>query len=426
MNIKYHGHLIRDCSIPGERKCDGVVPAHCAPALKLSSDKWIIFYATLDSRGHDASRSIIYQLREATPDGKIVKEACIVPANENWDPLGNGSCFWKCNGMPIAFGIPKGENGKANENVFFLKWYRYAHLLKDNILYNSGSGNWPGAPGIMSQTLRIESLQFRINEKEDDIEIISPCQLMTQKNYFDANEFCELGHNFTMNHSMVPPIPINADYTEWVEFDTFTPYGSGIGGHGRVAPVKYSFNNSTGLYEWTKTGSLLNIPNEVLGESSLCFDGSDFILSLRSFSSSNTVLLKTSDPFKGKINYSAHESGNTPRTMWKCQDEKLRLFTNNISISPYKEKRNPLYCFEVDSGKLSLSETTMIFDAHQAELPFKNPFIDMAKLFPECGGNQILAFRAITRNQTVGNCPKAPKPSFEEINASGIHYLTLN
>ena len=50
----------------------------------------------------------------------------------------------------------------------------------------------------------------------------------------------------------------------------------------------------------------------------------------------------------------------------------------------------------------------------------------MAKLFPECGGNQILAFRAITRNQTVGNCPEVPKPSFEEINASGIHYLTLN
>jgi hypothetical protein len=425
MNIEYHGHLIQDCSIQGERKQDGVVPAHCAPALKLSPDRWIIFYATLDSRGHDASKSIIYQIRTAHPAGKIIKEACIVPNDEQWDALGNGSCFWKCNGMPIAFGMPKSKNKRANENVFFLKWYRYAHLLKDNVLHNSGSGKWPGAPEVLQKTLRIESLQFKLNDQEDDIEIISPARLMTQKDYPDVNEFCELGDHFSMNHSMAPPVPINADCTEWVEYDTFTPCNTGIGGHGSVAPIKYSFNTATGLYEWTKTGPLLSIPNEIIGESSLCFDGTDFIVSLRSFSSFNTILLKTSDPFCNKFTYSAHETGGTPRIMWQCSNGKLRLFTNSPQLSPYNEKRNPLCSFDVNTSDLSLSGPSIVFDARQAGLPFKTPFVDMAKLFPECNGTQILAFRLITRSQTVGNCPDSPKPTSTEIAASGIHYVTL-
>jgi len=425
MNIEYNGHLIQDCSIQGERKLDGVIPAHCAPALKLSDDRWIIFYATLDSRGHDASRSIIYQIRTDNPAGKIMKEACIVPNDEQWNALGYGTCFWKCNGMPIAFGMPKSKNKLANENVFVLKWYRYAHLLKDNILHNSGSGKWTGAPDVLQKTLRIESLQFRLNDQEDDIEIISPAKLMTQKDYPYTNEFCELGKGFSMNHSMAPPVPINADCTEWVEYDTFTPSNTGIGGHGSVAPVKYSFNTASGLYEWTKTGPLLSIPNELIGESSICFNGSDFILSLRSFSSINTILLKTSDPFGSKFTYKTNQTGNTPRIMWKCYDGKLRLFTNSKQLSPYNEKRNPLYSFDIDTSNLSLSKPSIIFDSRKAGLPFKTPFVDMPKLFPECNGTQILAFRAITRSQTVGNCPDSPKPTSEEIATSGIHYVTF-
>lgn len=422
---QYHGHLIRDCSLKGECKVDGVVPAHCSPALKLSASRWIIFYATLDSRGHDASRSIIYQIRKNSPDGEIIKEACIVPNDGQWDAVGNGTCFWKCNGMPIAFGVPKSGTGRANENVFFLKWYRYAHLLQDNILHNSGSGKWTGTPDILQRTLRVEYLQFKLNDYEDDIEIISPAKLMTQKNYTDTNEFCELGKGFSMNHSMAPPVPVNADCTEWLEYDTFTPANAGIGGHGSVAPVKYSFNKKTRLYEWTRTGPLLNIPDEIIGESSLYFDGIDFILSLRSFNSLNTILLKTPDPFVNKFTCKTTETGNTPRIMWKCHDGQLRLFTNSRQLSLYNEKRNPLYSFDIDINNLSLSNPNIIFDSREAALPFKTPFIDMPKLFPECNGKQILAFRAITRNQTVGNDPNSQKPSSEEIAASGIHYVTI-
>ena len=74
LKVRYLGPLITNTAVPGERKSDGVIPAHPGSgALRVAEDRWIIFYATLDLAGSDCNRSILYQLRADTPDGPMLR-----------------------------------------------------------------------------------------------------------------------------------------------------------------------------------------------------------------------------------------------------------------------------------------------------------------------------------------------------------------
>ena len=42
-SICYKGPLATDLSIPGERKSDGVIPAHGTGALRVSRNRWLLF-----------------------------------------------------------------------------------------------------------------------------------------------------------------------------------------------------------------------------------------------------------------------------------------------------------------------------------------------------------------------------------------------
>jgi len=425
--FKYKGLLIGDSSIPGEGKVHGVIPSHCASALKLSKNRWIIFFASLDMRGHDAARSILYQLRIDAPDGRIIREGIVAKNQNDWDPFSRGDHFWKCNDNPVAFGCSKDAvyAGKVllSANHFVVKWCTYAHIEKNNMLINSASFDWPGKKYVFNRTLRIEWAQFKLNDDENDIELIQPPQLMIRKNH-NNNDFSGLGLGFSMNHSLVPPLPLDASMQDWIEYDTFTLENEGIGGHGRVAPVKYSFNRAMGLYEWTDTGALLSVPDSVIGESSLCRINDDFIASFRVFNKNQSIWLKTSDPFSKSMLLKKMTGHNTPRHIFLCEDNKIRLFCNNADLSPYQQRRNPLYACEISPDNFSHTRYAIVFDAVKENLPFKFPFIDLPKLFPAYDGKQILAFRAITRAQTVGY--KSDYPSTpEEILKSGIHYVDI-
>ena len=104
--VRYLGPLISDTGVAGETKADGVIPAHPGGGcIQASQDRWIVFFATLDTRGWDSNRSILYQVRKEAPDGPVVREGVIESCREDWDPLGRGDKLFKSCGMPIAFGV---------------------------------------------------------------------------------------------------------------------------------------------------------------------------------------------------------------------------------------------------------------------------------------------------------------------------------
>src|SRR5262249_55600528 len=48
--IEHLGMLISECSVPGERRQEDVVPAH-PNAIRVSKDRWLLVYATRGFRG---------------------------------------------------------------------------------------------------------------------------------------------------------------------------------------------------------------------------------------------------------------------------------------------------------------------------------------------------------------------------------------
>src|SRR5205809_523704 len=71
-SIQQQGMLVRECSLQGETRKDGVVPRH-ANGIQLSRARWLIVYSTHAYRGVDDERSIVYQVRRDAPDGAVLK-----------------------------------------------------------------------------------------------------------------------------------------------------------------------------------------------------------------------------------------------------------------------------------------------------------------------------------------------------------------
>jgi len=455
--VNYRGPLITDTGTPGETKRDGVIPAHPGGGcLRASRNRWIIFFATLDPNGWDCSRSILYQLRADRPDGPLVKEGVVEACIDDWDPLERGDRFFKGNGMPVAFGVPRGaiRRGKpmSNANLFVVKWWRHAHLHKGGHIHHPYAHPpiykhiWPEGPHILNLTLRVEWMQFRLNDREDDIEVLAPPRMMRQRGFETGEAFCELGPNFTMNHSMKAPCPVDDDFLEWMEMDTFVPYArcenaarrtaqapNGVGARSHivsggplVAAVRYRFNQQSGLYEWVQTGRPWSLPGRRLSESTANRLGDDWIIAFRSsYPDGATCWFRTDDPLHniGRPTISPPDC-MVPRTSFFCADGTLRLFMNDVPPVRAPHERTPLCCWDVSPKDFSVSDRRVILDARKQGMPFYNPFVDMAKLCPHQGRRQLLLFRVITRRQTADQDMDQPITAREHAEA-GIHYAEL-
>ncbi len=415
MQIEYKGALISDTSIPGEGKADGIAP-ELSSCVQASRDKWLVLYGTVDPRGHDTNRSIFYQIRQGAPDGAVLKEGVIEKAISGWDPLGVGHNFRKINAVVKVFGVPKGamRNGQPlpTANHFVAKWYIRPCLEIDGRLVNLWEKNSPiksAEIGIYAYCL--EWMQFRLNDAEDDIEIISPARQLRQKGYDQGNYISSLGSCNGMHHGFGDAVP-NDSFTEWVEICQF---------ESKLAAVRYAFEPATGLYEWVKTGNAQEVPGRQIAEASLNTINNAWIISIRAYNQQQeTSWYRTSDPFESFGERTDIKSSYSPRISFVCADGILRMFCNDTS--PYGlHARNPLYCFDVDPITFEYSNRRVVLDAGKEELPFRAPFIDHAMIYPHPGGRrQIISFRAINRTQTVGH-PNTP----EELEKSGIHYSEL-
>jgi len=394
--IEPRGVLIPDAGVAGETRADDAVPAH-SNGIPVSRKRWLLVYANRGFRGVDDDLSILYQLRGGAPDGPLIKEGIFARTRNDWDPLGNGKPNYILqHGHPVAFGVPSGARigGKpaASANVFVVKWRKVARAYdraKNYVLHASAD------PEMERLTQSVEWVQFRLNSAEDDLEILQPAAKLRQKGYETGARFCagEVEH---MNESFVQAVPYNRDATEWADCNHFDG--------GRVACLKYTFNPRTGLYEWTTMGPLLSgAPGKGIGEASLARWKDTWIIAARGGSGGGVTWFRTDDPFgpAPKPVFPEQPKISAPLTAYTWEDGALRLFSGDATVSPYKNGRDPLYCWDIDPDRsFSPSNRRVIFDTFEAKLPMRaeaGPKVDMCKLLPGQGRTQIIVYRVSIR-----------------------------
>jgi len=423
--IVYRGIFIGDTTIPGEQKKDWLQPSH-PYCWRLSRDRWIWVFQTRGFSGIDAEHSILYQIRRDAPDGPIVREAVLARFRDDWDPLGEGARYWKIHGHPKAFGVPQGALGPggavfANGNVFVAAWYTRARAVIDGRLLD------PHEDAKLENFHWLEWVHFRLNDAGDDVELLTPVTRLRQEGFEDGEAFSSLGPAVkTMNHWARPPEPLDAARTQWLDTPHFGPNG--------IAAIMYEWDAKTQRYEWVKTGPMVKETgkgklmegsiNRVSGQWILCARdrGHQFSPEVRGFC---VAWFRTSDPFAGfgQPTYTAVPSSYCPKIAHFCPDGVLRILSGDFAASPYGQKRNPLFCWDVDVGDFSVSNRRTILDAKK-ELGIRYPMVGFAKLSPPDGNRQILTFRVTTQNFRHAT-EKLPAVTEAELAVCGAHYCEV-
>jgi len=405
-HIEHQGVLVHDCQSPGNRRADQVVPAH-PNGIQLSARRFLLLISTLGFRGVDDSRSILYQIRDGAYDGPVLTEGVLAKSIDDWDPLGDGSRHVRQFGHPVAFGVPKGAILKGqpapNANVFAVKWRVCARVLDRE----GGYLLWNTQPiELTRQTQAVEWLQFRLNDQEDDIEILQPAQPLRQKEFESGPAFCsaDLG---PMNQTYTQAVPFTTDGLEWVDVNHFNKYLNSDN-PGVLAALKYRFNRERGRYEWVETGPVLGTG---MHEASIAPWRGDWIVAVRPRDLGPVGWCRVNDPFgeTPRIVYPSEPVVRAPLTAYACPDGVIRLFTGCPEVSPYKGFRNPLYCWEIDpDAGFTATNCRVILDTYEAGIKISkehNPIVDMPKLLPHVGGGRQCFVHRVRSAALLNNDP---------------------
>lgn len=391
--IEHRGVLIGECSLPGETRAEGVVPAH-PNGIQVSRDRWLVIYATRRFCGVDDDLSIVYQLRAGGPDGAVLREGMLARSHDDWDALGDGNHYVRQHGHPVAFGVPRGARiggyPAPHANLFVAKWRRVARAMDRE----TGKVRHSREEATLRQrTQDVEWVQFRLNNQEDDIEIVQTARPLRQKGYEDGPAICAapVAH---MNQSFTQAVPFTPDATVWADCNHFDG--------GRIAALKYVFNPVDGIYEWTETGPFFAEPEATLHEASLAQVDGAWIIAARTEGGRGAAWARTPDPFEYVMApvYQSDPICRGPLTVFRCGDGVLRMFGGDAQQSPYGRGRDPLFCWDIDPETFVASNRQVIFDSVKAGLPFRReaiPVVDMCKLLPNQGSRQLAVHRVRVR-----------------------------
>ena len=341
-SVQHIGPLIRECTLPGETHKDDVVPRH-ANAIQVAKQRWLVVYSTHGYRGVDDERSIMYQIRQDAPDGAVLKEGFLVQGQNDWKPEGapsapEGKSYYKQHGHMVAFGVPKGATLEGKQlphaNLFAAKWRVAARPLDIKKDYLEKT-----PPALAAKTQAVEWVQFRLNDREDDIEILQPAKVLRQKGFEKGDTFTSIPVA-TMNQSFCPPVPFNRDASEWVDCNHFD--------RGRLAVLKHRFNAATKLYEWVETGPLLADPKRQLSEASLLRLPDGWLVATRT-NGGGVGWVKSANPFEKwpELVVTKEPAVSAPLTAFACPDGAVRLFTGDRDVSAQKYDRDPLYSWDI-------------------------------------------------------------------------------
>jgi hypothetical protein len=423
--IEHCGELFHECSLPGETRADDVFPAH-PNGIQVSRDRFLIVYATRGYRGTDDDLSIVGQLRQGAYDGPVVREIMLSKSVNDWEPFNDGMRFVRQHGHPVAFGVPKGAfvgGGPApHANVFVVKWRLCARYIDPA---TGLMGECKARPQLGEQTQSVEWVQLRLNEAEDDLEVLQTRCPLRQSGFEDGGRFCEADVK-RMNQSFVQAVPFSADATEWADVNHFDG--------GRIAALRYRFNAGTGLYEWVQTGPLWGGDGTGAGglfEANLAACRGAWVVSARRAKEGTTAWMRMDDPFRDvpEVCCPAEPANNSPLTAYACPDGVIRLLSGDPKASPYRNGRDPLYLWDVDpDAGFAISNRRVVFDCVKANIGIPQaqvPRVDMAKLLPHAGGRaQCLVHRV--RSKATHDARKTGKAiSQAEKDASGIYHARL-
>jgi hypothetical protein len=187
-----------------------------------------------------------------------------------------------------------------------------------------------------------------------------------------------------------------------------------------IAAIRLAFSPALGLYEWVQTGPLLEIGRQSgvtadpgtpfrLTETSLLWHKNSWLIAARSAEPGSknvpgTAWIRTDDLFRPlpKPVFPGTPRSNAPTGVFRCPDGVVRIITGDASLSPYRNDRDPLYCWDVDvDDGFALSNRRVVFDITASNLfvrPDTSPRIDMPNLFTHVGGReQHLTFRVRLR-----------------------------
>lgn len=406
--------FLNACPLPGETRADDVVPAH-PNAIPLSQDRWLFLYSTRGFQAVDDERSIVYQIRADTLDGPVLREGWIARARDDWDPFGRGERLRKEHGHPVAFGVPMGARigGRPapHAGLCVIKW--------------RVCGRAPVADPKRSAASRVaqgvEWMQGRLNAAGDDLEILQPAGPLRQKGCETGERFCGLDRVAWMNQSFVQAVPFNAAADEWVDVNHFDG--------GILAALKYRYNPRAHRYEWTETGPALRARNGSLSEASLVRTRDGWLIAARGdpgpirWFSSEDPFEQIEGPFEGDF------SPRSPISLYTAPDGSTLLFTGNPAISPHRNARDPLYCFEADlANGFRVREPRVVFDSVAAGLGFRAesvPRVDMGKLVSHAGGRRQFILHRV-RTKSINVPANTPFPVTEaEKRACGIYLAEI-
>ena len=433
-SIEHRGVLVGECSLEGERTSDQAVPAH-PNCIQLSRNRWLVMYSTRKFRGIDDERSIVYQIRADEPDGPVLKEDFFAQSIDDWDPSGAGQESWvKQHGHPVAFGVPKGAliNGKpaVNANLFAVKWRIVGRQFDPTT--NVLEGTDPD-PTLVGRTQGIQWTQIRLNEAEDDIEVVQPVKQLRQKGYEQGEVVCSAEDFQFMFQNYTCAIPYTDDCLQWVDCCSFDGF--------RMAAVKYVFNSESGVYEWMETGPMLFDGSKTFSDASLAryqdywvaAARTDHVINHEKFGQ-GLGWVRLEDPFKApeEIIYPDEPPAQVPIHVSWCPDGVLRVFSGDVKASPYGTQRNPLYGWDIDSDDgFRASNRRVMFDSVKAGLPIREkavPMIDMFKLVPNVGRTQFFMHRVNLMSNLHPHVHTKPVHwvfpivNQEEIETCGVYY----
>jgi hypothetical protein len=428
IDIEYRGIFIGDTSVPGERKADWIQPSH-PYCWQLSADRWMWIFQTRGFAGIDAEHSILYQIRKDQPDGPVVTERCLAAFRDDWEAKGPGKGkFWKIHGHPKVFGVPRGaldDKGKPfpHDNLFMATWY-----VRPREVAPDGKLSHPRANDVLAQLQHLETIHFRLNDAGHDIEILTPIRMLRQRGFDTGDAICSaFPKRMRMNQWQRPAIPLDDGHTRWLDTPHFTNDG--------IAAIEYHFDETTRRYEWVRTGPVVRSDPEIKGrffEGSINRVADGWIMAIRNRGhilpgrrGECTAWVRTVDPFAGWSEpvYAPVPSSYCPRVAYRMADGVLRIFSGEMAISPYRQKRNPLYCWDADPSDFSVSNRRVILDARE-HLDIAFPMVGFAKLSPVYQGRQILTFRVTTQNHIYAT-EDIPAVTESELAQCGAHHCVV-
>ena len=430
--LEYKGKLIHECSIKGETREDGYYPGHINGA-QLSRDRFVLFFTSRGWRGSDDNTSVIYQIRDGAYDGPLVHEGRLAKSFDGWDPLKDGNLYVKAHVHPQVFGVPKGArvNGRIPEHagLFTFTWHTYARYVDRETGFMPGCKNLDRAYDATTIT---EWTQLRLNEAEDDFEVAQPVETLVRRDTGSDKIQFEDKTRF-MTSTFTPPVRLLADGTKWIGSATF-PITCRDGENHRIAALEFTYNPEEKLYGWTNTGPL-SAPGK--WESSFMPYGDSWVVSARHWDSylqddgGPVAWMRTDDPFReiSEPELPSEPSSRSPSTAFTCADGRIRLITNDPKISPYGQRRNPLYIWDIDpENGFEPTARHVVFDSVKLGMPIREsavPVVDQGKMLPHSGGSrQIVAHRLRTFATDQPDLAGVPVND-EEKEITGVYYSEI-